>query len=122
MTATEIGTELVKLCREGKNAQAIETYYSKDIKSVEAWAPAGKTRDSQGIEAILGKSKWWNDNHTVHSATVDGPFPFDDRFTVYFKYEMTPKMTGKKTTMEEVALYHVQNGKIIHEEFFYKTM
>ena len=38
-----------------------------------------------------------------------------------FKMEVTPKQTGKRMTVEEVGLYSVENGKIVKEEFFYKT-
>jgi hypothetical protein len=48
---------------------------------------------------------------SIHTSA--GPFPHGDKFTVFFKYEMTPKMTGKKMTMEEVAIYYVNKGKIV---------
>jgi len=35
MSTKEIGTELVALCRQGKNLEAIEKFYSQDIVSVE---------------------------------------------------------------------------------------
>ena len=122
MTTLEIGTKLVTLCQNKKNMEAIETLYSPEIVSVEAGAPPGQSPETRGLPAVLGKSKWWNENHEVHSAQVLGPFPNGDKFAVYFKYEMTPKATGKKTTMEEVGLYSVKNGKIMKEEFFYKGM
>ena len=49
-------------------------------------------------------------------------FPHDDRFIVYFKYEVTPKdgpMKGKRMQVQEAGLYTVKNGKITQEEFFY---
>ncbi len=118
-TALEIGTALVKLCREGKNAQAIETLYSKDIKCIEAVAMGG-SREAEGMDAILGKTKWWGENHTVHSAKIEGPFPFDDRFAVYFNYDVTQKQSDKRIVLEEVGVYYVQNGKIVREEFMFK--
>ena len=120
-SALEIGTALVGFCREGKNLQAIETLYSKDVKSIEAAAMGGSPRECEGMESVMGKTKWWGENHTVHSATAEGPFPFDDKFAVYFKYDVTPKATGKRMTMDEIAIYHVQSGKIVREEFFSKT-
>jgi ketosteroid isomerase-like protein len=32
---------------------------------------------------------------------------------------LTPKATGERVTMEEVALYTVKDGKITEERFFY---
>jgi hypothetical protein len=40
---------------------------------------------------------------------------------VFARYEVTPKATGKRTTMEEIGLYTVRNGKIVDEKFFYAT-
>ena len=122
MTAFEIGTKLVQLCREGKNMEAIEKFYAPDIKSYEAFAPAGGSREASGIQAVIEKSKWWGDNHTVHSATIEGPFPFDDKFAVYFKYDVTQKASGKRFPMNEVAIYHVQKDKVVREEFWYQGM
>jgi ketosteroid isomerase-like protein len=38
---------------------------------------------------------------------------------VRFKYDVTPKHTGKRMTMDETGLYTVRDGKIVKEEFFY---
>ena len=55
-------------------------------------------------------------------ADIRGPFPHgEDQFAVFAKYEVTPRSTGKRTTMEEVAVYTIKNGKIIDEKFFYGT-
>ena len=51
--------------------------------------------------------------------TVEGPYPNGDRFILHFKYEVTPKQTGKRITLDETGLYTVQDGKIVKEEFFY---
>ncbi|MEO8705536.1 MAG: nuclear transport factor 2 family protein [Kofleriaceae bacterium] len=119
MTTLEVGKQLVELCRAGKNAQAMETLYSADVVSVEAGGPPGQDRETKGIAGVIGKSKWWTDNHEVHSHTVDGPWPHDDRFIVRFTYDITFKPASKRFTMEEAALYTVKDGKIVREEFFY---
>lgn len=119
MTTMDVGKKLVELCKLGKNDEAIEQLYSEDIVSVEAGAPPGKDPTTRGLEGVKGKSAWWNDNHTIHSATVDGPFPNGDRFAVRFVYDITFKPENKRFTMEEVALYTVANDKIVKEEFFY---
>ncbi len=119
MTAHEVGTKLVELCQQGKNFEAMETLYAPDVVSVEAGAPPGMPREFTGKEAVIGKSKWWVDNHEIHSGTCEGPYPHDDRFIVRFDYDVTFKPTGKRFRMTEAALYTVANGLVAREEFFY---
>jgi ketosteroid isomerase-like protein len=118
----EIGKKLVDLCRAGKNDEAMNTLYSPNIVAIEAGAPAGQSPRSEGIAAIKGKAEWWQKNHEIHSAKVEGPWPNGDRFVVRFSYDVTAKggpMSGKRFMMEEAALYTVKDGKIVQEEFFY---
>jgi len=120
MSATlEIGKKYVALVKEGKNEVILSELFTQDTVSIEAGAPPGQDRAAKGLEAIKGKSKWWRDNHTVHSAEVSGPYPNDDRFAVRFVYDVTHKPSGKRFSMDEVGLFTVSNGKITKEEFFY---
>jgi hypothetical protein len=119
MTTTEIGKKLVELCKQGKNDVAMDTLYSPDIVSVEAGGPPGKDPVSTGLQAVAAKGKWWAENHTIHSAAADGPYPNGDQFIVKFVYDITFKPENKRFTMEEMALYTVKNDKIVKEQFFY---
>ena len=119
MTTLEVGKKLVELCTAGKAHEAKETLYSQDICSSEAGGPPGQPRTVQGLKAIMAKSQWWQDNHTIHSASCEGPWPHDDQFIVRFKFDVTFKPENKRFVMEEAALYTVSNGKIIREKFFY---
>jgi ketosteroid isomerase-like protein len=119
MTTLEIGKQLVELCKQGKNHEAKEKLYAKDVVSVEAVAPPGSSAEVRGLEAVEAKGKWWVDNHVVHDAVVEGPFPHGDRFIVRFKYDITNKPTNKRLQMDETALFTVKDGKIVREEFFY---
>lgn len=121
MTTKEIATKYVSLCKEQKNAEILSELFSKDAVSVEAAAPPGGSAESKGLDAIRGKSKWWTDNHTVHKAVVEGPFPSGDRFCVRFSYDITFKPDGSRRQMDEVGLFTVANDKIVREEFFYIT-
>ena len=119
-TTLEVGQQLVALCKQGKNDEAVETLYSPDIVSVEAGAPPGQNPETRGLAGVKGKSAWWNENHIIHSATTVGPFPHGDRIAVHFTYDITAKHLGnKRMTMDEIALYTVKDGKIVREEFFY---
>ena len=117
-----VGKKLVDLCRENKFMEAVETLYSPDIVSIEPMGNETMPARMEGIGAIKGKTKWWEDNHEVHKTEAEGPYPHGDRFAVHFKMDITAKsgpMAGKRFTMNETALYTVKDGKIAHEEFFY---
>jgi len=118
-TTLEIANQLVALCREGKNLQAIDSLYSSEVESIEACATPGMDRVMSGLDAVRGKNQWWLNNHEVHGCEVAGPFPNQDRFTVIFNIDVTPKQTGQRMRMQEVGLYTVKDGKITKEEFFY---
>lgn len=117
---TIIGEKLVALCREGKNHEAIMELYSPDTVSVEAVAGPTGEREAKGRDAILAKGQWWVDNHEIHAANCDGPFPHgENRFAVVFDYDVTFKPESKRQRLHEVGLYTVDGGKIVKEEFFY---
>lgn len=119
MNTMEIANKLVELCRQGKNHEALDKLYADNVVSVEAAVPPGVEREAKGLAAVKAKGKWWVDNHEIHSATVTGPWPHDDRFVVGFQVDVTFKPTGQRMQMDEVGLYQVKGGKIVREEFFY---
>lgn len=123
MTPRQVADQLVALCKEGRNLDAVNTLYSPDVTSVEAMQGTPEMpREMRGIDAIRAKNQWWIDNHTVHGGTVQGPFMHQDRFAVFLSYDVTAKggpWAGKRMTITEVAVYTVKDGKIVHEEFFY---
>jgi ketosteroid isomerase-like protein len=122
LTTKEVAQQLVSLCRAGRNMDAINSLFSEGAVTVEAQGDETMPAVMTGIEAIRGKNQWWFENHTVHAASLKGPFPNGDRFAVIFDFEVTAKagpMAGKRMRMEEVGLYTVENGRVTREEFFY---
>ena len=119
---TALAEELVSFCRTGRNIDAINSLYSPDIVSIESMGNEAMPREIRGIDAVMAKNKWWGENNTVHSATVEGPFVTEgDKFAVYYNYDVTSKQTGQRNQMEEMALYTAKDGKVVREQFFYKT-
>lgn len=120
MNLKEIADELVAGCREGREAENLAKLYAPDAVSVEAADPMGMGREAHGIEAIKGKHEWWENAFEVLEGNVSDPYPHgDDRFGVRFSLKTKNKETGDISEMDELAVYHVKDGKIVREEFFY---
>jgi hypothetical protein len=115
MSTTEIAESFTKLCRDGKFDEAGKQHWSDGIVSIEAMT--GEMARLQGRKAVEAKGKWWAENNEVHSAKVEGPFVNGEEFALRFELEVTPK--GKaRTTMREIALYKVKDGKVVEETFY----
>ncbi|WP_120632941.1 nuclear transport factor 2 family protein [Ruegeria sp. EL01] len=121
MNLKEIAQELVAGCREGRAKENLDKLYAADAVSVEAVDASGTMgREAHGVDAIRGKHEWWEGAHDVSGASVSDPFAHgEDRFAVIFEVQGKVKESGENFEMREVAVYHVANGKIVREEFFY---
>jgi hypothetical protein len=118
MSLQTVADRFVELCRQGKNFDVMRTLYSPDIVSVE-----GDGKQTAGQGAVIKKSEDWVSDKTFNGETVAGPFfntANPNQFAVYFTLDVTPKATGKRKTLEEVAVYTVNgNDQITREQFFY---
>lgn len=118
-TTAEVANELVSLCREGRNLEAIDSFYANDVISIESAGDEAMPAKMQGIDAIRGKNQWWMDTHEIHGHTVDGPFVGDGQFAVHYTFDVTARPGGRRLHMSEMALYTVKDGKVVAEQFFY---
>ena len=119
MSLRTVADKFVELCRQGKNFDVMHTMYAPDIVSVE-----GDGQETKGQGPVIKKSEHWATVNEFHGETVAGPFfggptNGDGKFTVFFTLDITRKATGKRITLEEVAIYTVKNDKITREEFYY---
>ncbi len=117
MNTEEVGKKLVELCSNGDYEEATKTLYAQDIVSVEPQAMGGMPAEMKGLEAVAGKTKWWIENHEVHSSKVSGPFVARDTFVVRFDIDVTDKNSGQRMQASEVGIYKVKDGKVVREEF-----
>lgn len=116
MNIQDIAGEIVKLIREGKNKQAKDTFYADDIISIE-----GNGYRLEGIEAIHQKSTDWMEQLLeVHSVLVSEPLVAADYFTISIKMDISYK-NGRRTVLDEIAVYEVKDDKIVFEQFFFKS-
>ncbi len=120
MNLKEIAQELVAGCREDRAKENLAKLYAPDAVSVEAMDMEGMGRETRGVDAIRGKHDWWEGAHEVSGASVSDPFMHgEDRFAVIFEVQGKVKESGETFDMREVGVYHVADGKIVREEFFY---
>ncbi len=114
-----IADELVAGCRKNQATANLDALYSVDAVSVEA-TDQGMGRESVGLDAIRGKHAWWESNMEASGGSVSDPMLHgENRFAVIFEVQGKEKATGTKFDVKEVAVYHVADGKIVREEFFY---
>ena len=120
-TVMQIAEQLVSLCQSGQYGEAIDTLYSPQIESIEAVQMPGHPIRMKGIDAAREKLQTFLNDNEVHGGEVIGPYPHcDNRFAVYFKFDITPRQTGQRMTMDEIGIYTVEDDKIVKEEFFYQ--
>jgi hypothetical protein len=117
MTTKEVANRLVKLCREGKNTDAINELYSDNIVSLE---PKGAREErTEGKDKVLaGTLNWLSTVEEFHSSSVSDPVVSGNFFACTMEYDTTMKDIGRMK-MDEVCVFEVKDGKIVFEQFFY---
>lgn len=115
MSTQQIADQVVKLIREGKNKQVKDTFYADNIVSIE-----GNGYTLTGIDAVMQKSIDWADQVSeVHSASVSEPLVAADHFALQMRMDISFK-NGHRAVMDEIAVYCVNDGKIVFEQYFFK--
>lgn len=116
MSTQTVAKQFVDLCNQGKNFDVMRTMYAPDIVSIE-----GNGAQTVGQGPVIQKSERWAAANTIHGAKVRGPyFNGPNEFAVQFIFEVTPKATGQRKTLEEVGVYTVKDDKITSERFYYE--
>lgn len=117
MNTQEVANRLVELCRQGKNAEAINELYHDGVISREIEGmPMEKV---EGIEAVRGKTAhWYSTVEEIHGGTISDPIVTGNFFAITMDMDVTYKEHGR-VMMNEIGVYQVKDGKIISEQFFY---
>lgn len=116
----KIGREFVQAMQDRRGIAHVSEIYAENAQSVEAVVPPGRdVRIAKGRGAIRAKREDWARSHEIHTLEADGPYVHPpNRFGVRFEASVTQKATGRQMTLREIAIYTVENGKIVREEFF----
>jgi len=118
MTTQQVANRLVELCRMGKIEDAQKELFANDAISIEPYdMPGGGGREVKGLEAILEKGKHFMSMiETVHGSLISDPIIAGNHFSIAWEFDTTMK-GRERSTMKEICVYRVKDGKIISEQF-----
>jgi uncharacterized surface protein with fasciclin (FAS1) repeats len=122
MTTQEVANQLVTLCRKGKYDQVYADLYAPGIVSIEPEDAAWETKIT-GMDGIRQKGQQWQDMvEEVISSDISDPIVADHFFSITMKTKVKIKGMEDPYDMDEVCVYHVLEGKVVAEQFFYTPM
>jgi hypothetical protein len=112
----QIGKEVVSEFNKG-HYEINAKLWSPKLEGIEGGGLAWR-----GFKNVQAKNAFWNAANMVLGASAEGPYVGSTGFAIKFKMDVEDKSTGRRTIMEEVGVYTVQDGKIVREEFMYGTV
>ena len=120
MTTTEIARRLVELCRSGRFDAVYDELFADDAENIEMPGnQTGPLGNARGLAAMRRKSADWSAGvEAMHSVTIGEPIVAGNWFALTMALDITMKGAARMT-MEEICVYHVSDGKIVSEQFFY---
>jgi len=118
MTTQEIADRLVELCRTGQFEQAYTELFADDAVSIEPEAMGGFEKETKGLDNLHKKAQQFGKmTEEVHGVEISEPIVAANSFAIKLVLDATMK-GRERSTMSEICLYKLKDGKIISEEFF----
>ena len=121
MTTQEIAVRYHELASQRKFIEIQENLYHEDVvcQESEKAESMGLAIFTNGREAVKAKGTARRATiEAVHSYTCSEPLVAGEFFSVVLKQEVTFK--GKpRISLEEIGVFHVKDGKIVKEQFFF---
>lgn len=118
MSTKEVADKLVAYCRTGAWEQAYAELYSPNCVSIEMPGQDFPER-CEGMEAMKAKGERWNSMvEEFHGVEVSDPVVAGDFFSCNMTMDITMKGAPRMKNAE-LAVYKVEDGKVVSEQFFY---
>ena len=113
MSVRESVQKLIAMAEQGKFMEAIQEFYAEDATMQENNAPP-----RVGLAALLENERRFLASIKGITSKVDSFVADGNRAAINWTFEIT-NLKGQKSSLNEVAYQLWQDGKIIHEKFFY---
>ena len=118
MTTQDVADRFNELAQTGKWDQIQAELFSDDVVSIESDSMPGE-KVAKGKEALNQKAiKFQENTEEMHGGYSNKPQVAGNYFSVVMGMDATMKGQGRMK-MDEVAVYKVNDGKIVSEQFFY---
>jgi len=117
MNTTDIATQLVAHCRQGRWETAQRELFAATAVSREPFASPGFDQETKGLAAIIEKGRKFETMiEQLHSITISDPLVAANAFAVTMAMDVTMKGQPRRL-MSELCVYEVKDGKIVSEQF-----
>ena len=118
MTTQDVADRLYELLEEGKWEQAQDELFSQNTKSIEPPNSPGLV-SVEGLDNIKKKGQQFNEMvEEMHGGYTGKPIVAGNYVAVAMGMDATMKGAGRMK-MDEIAVYQVNDGRIVKEQFFY---
>jgi ketosteroid isomerase-like protein len=121
MTTQEIANRYYELANQNKWVEIQDTLHDDNVvcQEPEHVTSRGVQILTKGREAVKAKGEANREMiETVHSQYCSEPLVGGNFFSVVLKRDVTFK-NRPRMTLEEIGVFHVRDGKIVSEQFFY---
>ena len=118
MTTQEVANRFHELAQQGDWGAIQDELFHADAVSQEPES-APEPQMVKGVDAIKKKGEMFAEmTEEVHGGYSNEPIVAGNHFSVAMGMDVTMKGQGR-SAMDEIAVYHVEDGKIVKEQFFY---
>lgn len=118
MTTQEVANRLSELFKDFNWNQAHEELFSQDAQSIEPPGSPGLPT-VKGLDKIREKGEKFNAMvEEFHGGFIGEPIVAGKFIAMTMGLDVTMKGQGR-VQMDEIAMYKVEDGKVVSEQFFY---
>ena len=118
MNVSQVANKLHSYLKNGKFEEAQRDLFHEHATSLEP--EKSNIPVATGKEGIIQKGEHFRNSVAAwHNFIVGSPAISKDYFAIPLKIDVTYKGQETATSLDEIILYQVEDGKIILEQFFY---